>query len=105
LAKFFAHEYINQQTTKFEDVSPLYLNDDILIKFPPTLIEYGDYETLRDQIFQFALKLENLGIDITYNSRYEMTHNYPLFYFTKIPQSEEFFISTIKFIKKINKKN
>lgn len=100
-AKFFAHEYIDSLTTRLEDVSPLYLEDDILIEFPPTLVEYGNYETLRDQIFQFAIKLEKLGIDITYNCRYEMTHNYPLFYFTKIPQAEEFFTSVKKFVKKI----
>lgn len=103
LAKFFAHEYINSSITNLQDVSPLYLKDEILSKFPPTLIEYGDYETLRDQITQFAIKLKKLGTDIKYNSRYEMTHNYPLFYFTKIPQAEDFFISVKEFIKKIDK--
>ena len=105
LAKFFAHEYINQNTTNLQDISPSYLSDDILSKFPPTLIEYGDYETLRDQITLFAIKLEKLGTNVTYNLRYEMTHNYPLFYFTKIPQAEDFFISVKKFIKKIGKKS
>lgn len=101
LAKFFAHAYIDSSPTiaNLQVVSPLYLEDNILSKFPPTLIEYGDYETLRDQITQFAIKLEKLGIDIIYKSRYEMTHNYPLFYFTKIPQAEKFFISVEKFIK------
>ena len=103
LANFFAHEYIDPSISKLQDVSPLYLKDNILSKFPPTLIEYGDYETLRDQITQFAIKLEKLGTDITYNSRYEMTHNYPLFYFTKIPQTEEFFISVKEFMKKMKK--
>lgn len=100
--RFFANEYINQITTKLEDVSPIYLEDNILKKFPPTLIEYGDYETLRDQITQFASRLENLDVNIKYNSRYEMTHNFPLFYFTKIQQAEDFFISVKKFIKKID---
>ena len=103
LAKFFANEYINPSISNLQDVSPLYLKDDILSKFPPTLIEYGDYETLRDQITQFGIKLKKLGTNVIYNSRYEMTHNYPLFYFTKIPQSEEFFISVKEFIKKIDK--
>jgi len=103
LAKFFANEYIDPNITNLQEVSPLYLENDILSKFPSTLIEYGDYETLRDQITQFAIKLEKIGIDIIYNSRYEMTHNYPLFYFTKIPQAEEFFISVKEFIKKIDK--
>jgi acetyl esterase/lipase len=103
LAKFFAHEYINPNITNLRDVSPLYLEDDILSKFPPVIIEYGDYETLRDQITQFAIKLVKLGTDVIYNSRYEMTHNYPLFYFTKIQQADEFFISIKEFIKKINK--
>ena len=103
LAKFFAHEYINPTITNLQDVSPLYLEDDILSKFPPTLIEYGDYETLRDQITQFAIGLKKSGTNVIYNPRYEMTHNYPLFYFTKIPQAEEFFISVKEFIKKIDK--
>lgn len=103
LAKFFAHEYIDPSIVNLQDVSPLYLEDNILTKIPPTLIEYGNYETLRDQITQFAIKLEKLGTNIIYNSRYEMTHNYPLFYFTKIPQAEKFFISVKEFIKKIDK--
>lgn len=103
LAKFFAYEYINPSITNLQDGSPLFLKDDVLSKFPPTLIEYGDLETLRDQITQFGIKLEKLGTDIIYNSRYEMTHNYPLFYFTKIPQAEDFFISVKEFIKKIDK--
>lgn len=103
LAKFFAYEYINPSITNLQDGSPLFLKDDVLSKFPPTLIEYGDLETLRDQITQFGIKLKKLGTDIIYNSRYEMTHNYPLFYFTKIPQAEEFFISVKEFIKKIDK--
>lgn len=99
LADFFAHEYIGRPCiSKLQVASPLYLEDNILSKFPPTLIEYGDYETLRDQITQFAIKLEKLVPNVIYNSRYEMTHNYPLFYFTKIPQAEEFFISVKEFI-------
>ena len=104
-AKYFAFEYINQETNTLEDVSPLYLHDDILIKFPPILIEYGEYETLRDQIQEFSIKLEKLGLNITYNSRYEMTHNYPMFYFTKILQANDFFCSVKKFIKKIENLN
>lgn len=102
LAKFFAHEYINPGITNLQDVSPLFLKDNILSKFPPTLIEYGDLETLQDQITQFAIKLKKSGTDVIYNSRYEMTHNYPLLYFTKIPQAEDFFISVNEFIKKID---
>lgn len=105
MVKFFAFQYIDSLINKLEDVSLLYLSDDILTKFPPILIEYGDYEVLRDQIQEFSIKLEKLGIDITYNSRYEMIHNFPLFYFTKIPQAEDFFISVTNFINKISNKN
>lgn len=105
LAKYFALEYINQTTTTLEDVSPQFFPNDILRKFPPTLIEYGECEVLQTQIHKFALKLENLGIDIQSNCRYDMVHDFPLFYFTKIPQADDFFISVKKFIKKIEKNN
>lgn len=105
LAKFFAFEYIDKSINKLEDVSPFYLPDDILNKFPPMLINCGEYECLRDQIHEFSSKLENLNLNISYICANEMTHNYPLFYFTKIQQADDFFNIFIKFITKINQKN
>lgn len=99
LAKFFALEYINQSTHGLKEVSPLYFSNEILSKFPPTLIEYGECEVLHDQIYKFSVKLKNLNVDITHNPRYEMIHNYPMFYFTKIPQADDFFNSIKEFIK------
>ena len=87
LAKFFALEYINQSTHELKEVSPLYFSDEILSKFPPTLIEYGECEVLYDQIYKFSTKLKNLNVNIIHNPRYEMTHNYPMFFFTKISSS------------------
>lgn len=104
-AKLCTLEYINKSITKLEDVSPTYLPNNILKKFPLVLIEYGEYELLRDQIDEFIIKLKKLGVDVTDNCRYEMIHDFPIFYMTKIPQAEDFFISVENFTKKVNKIN
>lgn len=98
LAKLFALEYINETTHTLKDVSPAYFSNDILSKLPPVLIECGECEVLYDQIKKFATKLKKLNVDVKFNARYEMIHNFPLFYFTQIPQAEDFFIEVKKFI-------
>jgi monoterpene epsilon-lactone hydrolase len=98
LAKYFSQEYIDLSKNNLYDVSPLYLSDEVLSKFPPILVEYGECEVLHDQIEQFCIKIEKLGVNINYNSRPDMTHVFPLFHFTGIPQSKDFFDSTIKFV-------
>jgi acetyl esterase/lipase len=98
LAKFFALEYIDPSINTLKDVSPLYLSEDILKKFPETLVEYGEYEVLHDQIKEFCKKLFDLGVEINYNCRPDMIHVFPLFHFTGISQSEDFFENAKKFI-------
>jgi acetyl esterase/lipase len=102
LAKYFSYEYIDTTKNNLKDVSPLYLSDNILSKFPSILIEYGECEVLRDQIEQFCKKIENLGVNIIYNCRKDMIHDFPLFNFTGITQSNEFFNSFKIFIKNKN---
>lgn len=97
LAKIFALEYINQTTHTLKDVSPTYFSKDILRKFPPVLIECGECEVLFDQIKKFATKLKKLNVNVKFNARYDMIHNFPLFYFTQIPQAKDFFIEVKKF--------
>jgi len=98
LAKYFSMQYIDTLKNNLIDVSPLYLDDKILSKFPEVLVEYGQCEVLRDQIEQFCLKLKKLGVHICFNCRRDMTHVFPLFHFTGIPQSEDFFFSIKQFI-------
>jgi acetyl esterase/lipase len=102
LAKYFSYEYIDTTKNNLKDVSPLYLSDNILSKFPSILIEYGECEVLRDQIEQFCKKIENLGVNIIYNCRKDMIHDFPLFNFTGIIQSNEFFNSFKIFIENKN---
>ena len=99
LAKYFSLEYIDLKQNNLHDVSPLYLRDEILSKFPSILVEYGECEVLYDQIFQFCKKMENLGVNIENNCRPDMTHVFPLFHFTGIPQSKDFFKSVKKFFR------
>jgi monoterpene epsilon-lactone hydrolase len=98
LAKFFALEYIDKSKNKLKDISPLYLSEKILSKFPPILVEYGECEVLHDQIYLFCKKLDDLCVNIEYNCRSDMIHNFPLFHFTGISQSEEFFNTVKKFV-------
>jgi len=98
LAKHFSEEYIDSSKYNLKDVSPLYLSDEILSKFPSMLIEYGECEVLHDQIEQFCKKIEKLGVNINYKCRKDMTHVFPIFYFTGISQSKDFFNSAEKFI-------
>lgn len=98
LAKHFSLEYINQSNTDLYDVSPLYLEDGILSKFPSMLIEFGELEVLHDQIKQFCHKLKKLNIDIKYHCRPDMIHVFPLFHFTGIHHSKEFFSYLKKYI-------
>lgn len=98
LAKHFSIEYIDESINKLEDVSPIFIQDEILIKFPPTLIEYGECEVLHDQIKEFCEKLFELGVKINYNCRHDMIHVFPLFHFTGITQSEDFFNTVEKFL-------
>ncbi len=99
LAKYFAHQYVDFSKNNLYEVSPLYLSDEILNKLPPILVEYGECEVLHDQIKQFCKKIEKNGANIIYNCRPEMIHVFPLFHFTEISQSKDFFNSTIEFIK------
>lgn len=98
LARHFAFEYINQSTNKLEDVSCTNISDHVLMKFPQMLIEYGECEVLHDQIKMFCLKLKTLGVNITDNCRKDMVHVFPMFHFTGITQSKEFFNKVILFI-------
>lgn len=98
LAKHFSIEYIDPSINTLKDVSPIFTSDDILKKFPPTLIEYGECEVLHDQIEQFCKKLFDLSVEIDYNCRPDMIHVFPLFHFTGISQSEDFFDTVKKFI-------
>lgn len=99
LAKYFSEQYIDLSKNNLIDVSPLFLPDTVLSKFPPILIEYGDSEVLYDQIKQFCNKLKKLGINIKCICRKDMIHSFPIFYFTGISQAEDFFKSVKKFIK------
>jgi monoterpene epsilon-lactone hydrolase len=98
LAKYFSEEYIDLSKNNLFDVSPLYLSNEILSKFPSILVEYGECEVLHDQIEQFCYKIEKLGVNINYNCRQDMTHVFPLFHFTGISQSNDFFNSIKQFI-------
>lgn len=98
LAKHFSLEYIDQTITNLHDISPLYFKNTILSKFPPILVEYGECEVLHDQIKQFCHKLKKLKINIKCNCRPDMVHVFPLFHFTKISQSDDFFISINNYI-------
>jgi monoterpene epsilon-lactone hydrolase len=98
LAKHFSIEYIDPSINTLRDVSPIFIQDEILKKFPPTLIEFGECEVLHDQILEFCEKLEKLNVDIKYNCHIDMIHVFPLFHFTGISQSEDFFDTFEKFI-------
>ena len=98
LAKHFSIEYIDPSINTLKDVSPIFISDDILKKFPPTLTEYGECEVLHDQIDQFCKRLFDLGVKINFNSRSDMIHVFPLFHFTGISQSEDFFDTVKKFM-------
>ena len=98
LAKHFSLEHIDQTKTNLYDVSPLYLENEILSKLPSILIEFGEYEVLHDQIKQFCHKLKKLNINIEYHCRQDMIHVFPLFHFTGISHSKEFFFNLKKYI-------
>ena len=98
-AKFFAFNYVSNplELTNYK-VSPLYIPKDILSQFPPILLEYGKCEVLQSQIYKFYKISKKHGINIIHNCRYDMIHNFPLFYFTGLVQAKDFFKSLKKFI-------
>ena len=98
LAKHFSFEYIDKTKINLYDVSPLYLDNKILSKLPSILIEYGECEVLHDQIKQFCHKLKKLNINIKYHCRKDMVHVFPLFHFTGISHSKDFFYNLKKYI-------
>ncbi len=99
LSKHFSLEYIDKTKYSLDDLSPIKLPDHILSKMPSLLVEYGECEVLHDQIELFCKKLKNLGVNIIYNCRYDMIHVFPLFHFTGIQQSKDFYHSVIEYIK------
>jgi monoterpene epsilon-lactone hydrolase len=98
LAKHFSIEYIDPSVNTLRDVSPIFIQDNILNKFPPILIEFGECEVLHDQILAFCKKIEKLNVNIKYNCHKDMIHVFPLFHFTGISQSNIFFTNVKKFI-------
>ncbi|MBL8061734.1 MAG: alpha/beta hydrolase [Anaerolineales bacterium] len=56
-------------------ISPLYGD---LRGLPPTLINVGDYETMRDDSIRFAEKAKKAGVDVTLRVGEKMVHCYPL---------------------------
>lgn len=98
LAKYFSLEYIDQTETNLYDLSPLYFKNEILSKFPSMLIEYGECEVLHDQIHEFCHILKNLNVDIKHYCRPDMVHVFPLFHFTGISHSNDFFSNLKKYI-------
>lgn len=98
LANYFAHSYIDSKTHSLQDVSPLYINEENLKKFPKVLISFGEYEVLHDQIYEFVLKLIMLDCDVKHVVGKQMIHVYPLFHFTGVEQTKDFFKAVNLFI-------
>ena len=98
LARFFAEQYIDKTNLTLNDVSPINIDNSIIKKFSPMLIEFGESEVLYDQIYQFCQKAISAECDINYNIRKDMVHVFPLYHFTGIQQSKDFFHSVINFI-------
>jgi len=96
----FASEYIKNTEFSLQDVSPINIDGRIFQHFPPILVEYGECEVLHDQIKLFCKKLKRLNCQIKVKCRKDMTHVFPLFHFTGIAQSEDFFHSLNKFIER-----
>lgn len=97
---FFSYEYIDITKNNLEDVSPCFMNTEILSQFPPTLIEYGECEVLYDQIHHFYKKMKKHGVLVHHNCRKDMIHDFPLLHFTNILQINDFFNDVNKFIVK-----
>jgi monoterpene epsilon-lactone hydrolase len=98
LSYFFAQQYIKDTNITLNDVSPLFISNLILKNFPRMLIEFGESEVLHDQIYQFCIKALNCQCDVQYNIRKDMVHVFPLYHFTGISQSKDFFTSVVNFI-------
>jgi acetyl esterase/lipase len=97
-ANLFASEYIKNTNFSLYDVSPINIDGNIFQQFPPVLIEFGECEVLYDQIKNFCKKLKQSNCQIKANCRKDMIHVFPLFHFTGIAQSKDFFDSLNKFI-------
>lgn len=80
-------------------LSPIYFKT--LHLFPPLLVEFGDSEVLYDQILAFCQKVEDLGVDITYNSREDMVHVFPIYSFTGMKQIDDSLRTMENFIEKL----
>jgi acetyl esterase/lipase len=63
--KFVISSFVKNGNPKVNPVlSPVFAPDSILAKFPPTRIMACEADPLRDPAFEFALRLQKLGVDI-----------------------------------------
>jgi monoterpene epsilon-lactone hydrolase len=96
LAKMFALSYCqNGDENELKNLSPTYYDN--LGSLPELLVEYGEYEVLHDQIKEFCEKVRNSGGKVIENIRPDMVHVFPMYHFTGIKQSGDFFNSVNDF--------
>jgi epsilon-lactone hydrolase len=80
-------------------LSPMYFNS--LHLFPPLHVEFGDSEVLHDQILAFCQKVEELGVNITYNAREDMVHVFPIYSITGMKQIDDSLGTMERFVSKL----
>mgnify|MGYP003388181532 CR=1 FL=1 len=100
LAELFALLYKgeNNPGLTLADLSPLYST--MLHALPPLLVEYGECEVLHDQIRMFCRRVEGTGVSIQHHARADMTHVFPVYSFTDMPQCQESFATMVHFVNK-----
>jgi acetyl esterase len=64
--KWFWDSYLSEDSSASDPlVSPLRAQEDVLSRFPPTLIITCEYDILRDEGEQFAARLIHAGVEVT----------------------------------------
>lgn len=77
-----------------------------LVGLPPLLIEVGEYEILRDQIYEFAEKAMKEGVNVELNTYPHMTHVFQIFShrLTNMKQPLDSMNAIAKFINRVTAK-
>ena len=75
VVKIKGEYYVGDHDPENPYISPLYGD---LHGLSPTLINVGDYETMRDDSVRFAEEAKKAGVDVTLQIGEKMVHCYPL---------------------------
>ncbi|MBB6448526.1 acetyl esterase [Geomicrobium halophilum] len=87
LMKWFFRQYITPETDpRNPDVSPLF--SPLLAKLPKTHIVTAKYDPLLDSGKDYARKLQELGVDVSYKMEEDMPHGFVNFH-QVVPRAQE----------------